>query len=387
MKTINWNIHKTDQEWAFGVLARHVMKRLKDFRHVLNEPNGAHINMYMTPTQFNQRPADNRSVLHLDGHRVFQREPVKLNQRPRILNVIWELGGWSWGLCYSNIQLKLNQEYNMRAIEYKPFARSGCQLPMDGVDFVLCQNITQVNAVPDEMKCRTITRLGGIMNFAETGSPRINFYFDQMRQCAAIIATNEALYDIAIQVNPNTYLIPNGIDIKAWCPRSGREWRFKKPVIGFVGNVTNLPKVRYKGYDLVCKAARDLGLELRKALFKSEQIPHDKMKELFYDEIDLLILPTDGEGSSNTIIEALACGVPVITTRTSGYHGERMTDGENVVFCEKSLQGVKQSITRFLGNRDFFDKISAGGRAFAVKNHDINLIAARYREVFERYFV
>ncbi len=383
MKTINWHITETDRQWAFGNLARSVQSRTKDFRHVFQEPG--HINIIMTPVHLGQIDIDQTCILHLDGNRWYEHHGVKIPGRATVLNVIWELDSWSWGLCYANIQSELERNYNMTPIEFKPYARNGCQLPMDGVDFVLCQNITQVHQVPDDMKRKTITRLGGIMNF-KTGNDKVDFYFEQMRQCGAIIATNSKLYDIAKQANPNSYLIPNGIDIRQWCPRPDRVWDYKNPVIGFIGNVANLAKVQYKGYDLVCKAVRDMGLTLRQGLFKSEQIPHDQMKELFYDEIDILILPTDGEGCSNTIMEAMSCGVPVITTRTSGYHGERCVDGENIIFVEKSLIGVKHGITRFLNSPDLYQKIGDGGRAFAITHHDVNIVAAQYREVFERHF-
>lgn len=46
-------------------------------------------------------------------------------------------------------------------------------------------------------------------------------------------------------------------------------------------------------------------------------IPHDKMP-LFYSAFDVLLAPSMGEGFNLPVLEAEACGIPVVGTRTSG---------------------------------------------------------------------
>jgi glycosyltransferase involved in cell wall biosynthesis len=252
-------------------------------------------------------------------------------------------------------------------------------------DFILCQNVTQLAAVSGACLSQTITRLGGNMNFSN--DPRIRRYMRQMRGCAAVVATNRHLYKIASAANPATYLIPNGIDLAAWRPDPCRSFRAGRPVVGFCGNISSPAKRAYKGYDLVFQAACELGLEMRAALYGEGQIPHQEMKSRFFDEIDIFVLPTDGEGCSNSIMEALACGVPVVTTRQAGYHGEMLTDGLDVVFIEeKTASSVSRALSRFIGNPALFHRLSRAGRRFAEHYHDIDQVADQYRAVFERHF-
>jgi glycosyltransferase involved in cell wall biosynthesis len=207
-------------------------------------------------------------------------------------------------------------------------------------------------------------------------------YMEKMGKCFAVIATNRKLYNIAKTVNPNVFLIPNGIDLIQWAPRPYRKFNLARPVIGFCGNVVHKSNAEYKGYGILKEATRRVGLDVKEALFRTRQIPHDQMMRRFYWRIDILVHPTAGVGCSNTLMEALACGVPVITTRCAGYHGEMLEDGKNVVFCDRTAESIELSIRRFLKHPDMMEQIGAAGREFAEKHHDINDIAAQYREVF-----
>ncbi len=55
---------------------------------------------------------------------------------------------------------------------------------------------------------------------------------------------------------------------------------------------------------------------------------HQKKMEKLYGASDLFILPTRYDAFANVCLEALACGVPVITTRTNGA-SELIENGRN----------------------------------------------------------
>jgi glycosyltransferase involved in cell wall biosynthesis len=56
-------------------------------------------------------------------------------------------------------------------------------------------------------------------------------------------------------------------------------------------------------------------------------IAHEKTPEI-YNSADVFVLPSLNEGMSNTMLEALASGLPIITTDTGGSK-ELVQDGEN----------------------------------------------------------
>jgi len=371
--------------WAFENLARHVQGELLEYEHAVNAPGD--INVVLAPVFLGvDVAADGACVLHLDGNRWLEGQGVLKKGLPqRVLHLVWALNAWSWGLVWEALALRLADRYEFCPLDFSVFAESRTMVHCHQTeDVFFCQNVTQLAAVPDGMMAQTIVRVGGVMNFCNNA--RTNRYMRQMRKCAAVIATNNHLLEIARAANNNAYLIPNGIDTGTWRPDPDRRWRASAPVIGFIGNISTPAKRAYKGYDFVETACIHLGLELKTALYQDGQIPHDEMKAKFWDRIDLFVLPTDGEGCSNSIMEALACGVPVITTRTSGYHGERLVHGREVYFAQKSAAGIVRAIQAFIDCPLMFGLLSANGRRFAEANHDIDHVAAQYRQVFDRHF-
>jgi len=272
---------------------------------------------------------------------------------------------WSWGLIFKEFK-KMNDNDIKRV-----FVDQGGSIPDTGAqDVILSQNVTLLKKFKDKLK--TICRLGGNRNF--DGVDNLEPLLKQMNKCYCLIATNKKLYEIAKTVNDRVHLLPNGLNLDEWRPRVF--------TVGFSGNITNDYYRKYKGYDIVLDACNALDVELKPALFGNEQIPHDQMVNRFYRQIDCLVHPTEGEGCSNTIMEALSCGVPVVTTREAGYHGELLEDGVNVLFCERTFESVKDCIKRLLIDFDLRTTLHINGRLFAEKHHDIKVIAAKYNEIF-----
>jgi glycosyltransferase involved in cell wall biosynthesis len=63
------------------------------------------------------------------------------------------------------------------------------------------------------------------------------------------------------------------------------------------------------------------------------RVAHEKLTS-FYGLADVFVLPSLNEGMSNTMLEALASGLPIIATVTGGTE-ELVSDGENGLYIEK----------------------------------------------------
>lgn len=290
----------------------------------------------------------------------------------KILHMTFDVT-WSWTEIAKGVYSELaNHEWTI--VPSNKFVKCG------EYDIVFLQQVLMLSRVDSLQK--TVTRIG-TNSFYDEGRYDMNRYSDLMSKCYAIIATNNFIYEKAKALNKKVYLIPNGLDLEAWKPVPLKKGKF---VVGFVGNIKTENYKQYKGYHLLEKACANLGVELKTALYGEKQIPHNEMRDKFYSKVSCIVHPTQGEGCSNTIMEALACGLPVITTREAGFHGEMLTDDKDVLFCERTVEDIEAKIAVLRGKYGKRRKLAKNGRIFAEKNHDIKVIAKQYDKVFKECY-
>lgn len=273
---------------------------------------------------------------------------------------------WSWTEIAKGLQKALK---NLEWTDEPSSAITKCEQ----YDVILTQQPFMLVSIKTRYKA--ITRIG--TNSIFDGRYDMKEISKYLAESFAVIATNKFLYETAKAVNPNTYLIPNGLDLKEWAPFPKKGGR-KKFIAGFVGNISTPDYREYKGFDFIEQSCKELKIELRTALYGTGQIPHDRMRADFYSTVSCIVHPTRGEGCSNTLLEALALGIPVITTKAAGYHGEMLKNGDNVLFCERTKDSVLSCIKKLQDDKKLRDKLSVNGRKFAEKNHDITEIAKQY---------
>lgn len=242
-------------------------------------------------------------------------------------------------------------------------------------DLVLVQNVDTLPLMED--LSNAVCRSAGMVVNEQYAADRYN---EWLQSCRGIIATNDALYSVARSVNENAVLIANGVDLEVFKPApqpAGRAF-----TVGFAGNIVK-QGLTHKGYRYwVGATTRMFGrIEISKRLNHLNKVRHAEMPREFYHGIDCLVLPSLSEGCSNVITEALACGVPVLTTQV-GFHGERLVDGENVLWIERHIDDIIAKIDRLIGDPTLQERLAVGGRRFAEKHHDIKAMAAQYVRFF-----
>lgn len=177
-------------------------------------------------------------------------------------------------------------------------------------------------------------------------------------------------------------LVPNGIDVSQWKPVDApKPSRF---VIGFAGSIVNDKERQIKGYDLVVEAARRAGVELIATTKGSTQIPNDQMRSAFYKRIDLLVHPVapGKEGCSNVITEAMALGVPVLTTTDCGFHADFDTSETGLFFTARDVAEITLKIVHLRDNLDARIRARRDGRQFVTKHQDVTIVSRTYDAVF-----
>lgn len=172
-------------------------------------------------------------------------------------------------------------------------------------------------------------------------------------------------------------------------------------IFGFVGRIH-----KDKGIDLLIKAFHKhnqkfpqnklviLGpIEMDKISFY-KFINHNKnilhlnftdQTQIFFPELDILLLPSLREGFGSVIIEAAACKVPTISTRIPGPI-DFIKHKENGYFIKKnSVKSILNSLNYFAENKNLISKLGTNAYKLVLKKYEMKMISSKFLDEFGIY--
>ena len=89
---------------------------------------------------------------------------------------------------------------------------------------------------------------------------------------------------------------------------------------------------------------------------------------------DIFALPSFFEGHPKSLIEAMACGLPVVASNVSGIR-EFITHGETGWLVEPDAQSLREGIEHLLANPDLSAEIGCNARRYAIENYALEHVA------------
>ena len=99
--------------------------------------------------------------------------------------------------------------------------------------------------------------------------------------------------------------------------------------------------------------------------------------------LDVFVLPSLNEGISNTILEAMASGLPVIAGRTGG-NPELVQDGATGALYDVGAPGeLERVILAYLTNPALRTAHGEAGRARVVQNFSLTAMVQRYLDLYD----
>jgi glycosyltransferase involved in cell wall biosynthesis len=96
------------------------------------------------------------------------------------------------------------------------------------------------------------------------------------------------------------------------------------------------------------------------------------------------VQPSRWEGMPNSLLEAMACGLPCVATRVSG-NEDLVSDGVNGLLVESEQPAeMAQALHRVIENTELAQRLGAEARATVVHDYQLTSIVERCLELYHR---
>jgi glycosyltransferase involved in cell wall biosynthesis len=191
-----------------------------------------------------------------------------------------------------------------------------------------------------------------------------------------VVANSEGLKNLARKtLDIPIDIIYNGVDIKEFTPQYNENEKLnilcvsrligRKGIEYLIEGIKNLDvELTIVGEGIeeekLKRLCREIGVQDR-VHFKG-YVPHDKIKGC-YAKADIYVQPSLNEGMSNTVLEAMASGLPIITTDTGGT--KELIKKNGIVVPMKDSEAIKRAVSRYVQKRELVKKHGRTSRKIA----------------------
>ena len=99
---------------------------------------------------------------------------------------------------------------------------------------------------------------------------------------------------------------------------------------------------------------------------------------------DVFVLPSRFEGLSNSLLEAMACGLPVISTRVGGSIDIIEGGVDGLLVDVDNEEQLSQAISKVLSNFSLATSLGENARKTIEASYDLNKVADKYLELYKK---
>jgi glycosyltransferase involved in cell wall biosynthesis len=100
-----------------------------------------------------------------------------------------------------------------------------------------------------------------------------------------------------------------------------------------------------------------------------------------YQASDVLVLPTSQENFGLVLLEAMACGIPVITTR--GVDIWEQLENGGALIVERTAQAIADALQSLLADRNRLEALGSKGRRWVFDYQQSDHVARQYEQMYE----
>ncbi len=191
------------------------------------------------------------------------------------------------------------------------------------------------------------------------------------------------------KVNPNKIvIIPNWVDAEMFKPMDMPKERgriifvgrleYQKNVLALIDAVKNLPnaKLYIVGDGSLRKAIEEkIKRENIRNVVLMGVIPNEKLP-IELNKSEIYVLPSLWEGHPKALLEAMACGLPVIGTDVEGIR-ELIVNGVNGLLCKPTAKDIRRCIQRLLSDFELRKRLGENARRFIIENFSFEKVMRR----------
>lgn len=204
------------------------------------------------------------------------------------------------------------------------------------------------------------------------------------------------------EINPEKLVyIPNGVDIKKFSPGISKEKKkFKDDKI-----ILYFGRLHYqKNVDLLIRSFKFVKDKISnvKLIIVGSGTDFDKLKKMSSNDKDIIMMgfvpdeklidylraadvvvfPSRGENASFTIMEAMACELPVISSDT-GNAKKVLENGRGLVFDDYTEEELANKCLQILKDENMAKKMGKDARKYVEENHSWSKISKNTEELYK----
>jgi glycosyltransferase involved in cell wall biosynthesis len=225
-----------------------------------------------------------------------------------------------------------------------------------------------------------------------------------LRNANAILALTENMQNkLNDNYNTQIYVVPNGINLEEYTGltiNSKRDFGIKN--ILFVGRLKPVKGVEYliiamkmvhdkmpdarlilvgDGEEREYLSALSIQLGIQKYVQFVGKVPHEKVQD-FMQQADIFVLPSLSEGFPNVVLEAMACGLPIVASRVGGIPDIITNDTNGYLVEVKDTENLSNKILFLLQNDILREKISGNNKKL-VKEYSWEKVVVELEKIYE----
>lgn len=200
--------------------------------------------------------------------------------------------------------------------------------------------------------------------------------FEDLAGVVAVSSKNaEVLRRFDTVPEESVKVFPNGFDDTIFYPRDKKEAREKLGlpqdvfIVSFVGHFIArkgidklIPAVEQAGVKVICAGKGPIDPSGESCLF-ANTIGHEELP-WFYSASDAFVLPTLNEGCCNAIVEALACGLPIVSSDLP-FNYDILDETNALLVDPADVKALTDSICKLRDDPALRQKLSQGSLARA----------------------